>query len=480
MTLKNNKIYRAIVIPICVILCFIGRIIPPFPGLTSDATSVILIFIGSLILWLTIGIDWPSLLCIFALLFLDNVTVNSIFASGFGDATLIFLMFTFVCTYALTKTSLIKRIAIGFINNKIARKSGYFFILFFLSAVLVLGLFISPTVLFIIILPILEEIFAVAQIKKGERIASILMMGLGFTVSLSSGMTTISHVFPVLAMSAAGISVSPIAYMGMAIPTGLLVFIVMYLIFIFFAKQDIDRLKNLDVSNLKNNLAPINKKDIITLVIFLSVVALWIVPSFFEGIWPQFYAFFNKYGTAMPPMLGAILLCVIHVDDQPLIKIDDALKNGIPWGSIMMCVATLTLGAVLTNDNVGLKAYLQTNIGASLSTSSVVVLLIVFTTWAALQTNLSSNMVTATLVATVAASILASNSALINFNAVICLIGMLASFAFATPPAMPHIAIVAGSEYSSTKDVLVFGSILTVVSIIFACLVGYPLGTLLM
>ena len=90
-------------------------------------------------------------------------------------------MFTFVCTYALTKTSLIKRIAIGFINNKIARKS-YFFILFFLSAVLVLGLFISPTVLFIIILPILEEIFAVAQIKRRTH-RSILIDGLGFTVS---------------------------------------------------------------------------------------------------------------------------------------------------------------------------------------------------------------------------------------------------------------------------------------------------------
>lgn len=480
MTLKNNKIYRSIIIPFCIILCFVGRFIPPFPGLTSDAMGVIFIFIGSLILWLTIGIDWPSILCIFALFFLDSVTVNSVLASGFGNATLIFLLFTFVCTYALTKTSLIKRIAFGFINNKIARKSGYLFILFFLSAVLVLGLFISPTVLFVIILPILEEIFAVAQIKKGERIASILMMGLGFTVSLSSGMTTISHVFPVLAMSAAGINISPIAYMGMAIPTGLLVFAVMYLIFIIFAKPDIDRLKNLDVSNLKNNLAPISKKDIITLVIFLSVVALWIVPSLFEGVWPEFYAFFNKYGTAMPPIFGAILLCIVRVDDQPLIKIDDAFKNGVPWGSIMMCVATLALGAVLTNDNVGLKAFLQTNIGAFLSTSSAVVLLIVFTSWAAIQTNLSSNMVTATLVASVVASILASNSNLINYNVVICLIGMLASFAFATPPAMPHIAIVAGSEYSSTKDVLIFGSILMVVSVIFACLVGYPLGTLFM
>lgn len=480
MALKNNRLYRSIIIPVCIILCFVGRFLPPFPGLTSDAMGVIFIFLGSLILWLTIGIDWPSVLCIFALMFLDKVTVNSIFANGFGNATLIFLLFTFVCTYALTKTSLIKRIAVAFIDNRLARKSGYLFMLLFFSAVLTLGLFISPTVLFVIILPILEEIFAVAKIKKGERIASILMLGLGFTVSLSSGMTTISHVFPVLAMSAAGINISPIAYMALALPTGLIVFILMNVMFVIVAKSDIARLKNLDVSSLKNDLPAVNKKDIITLAIFLLVVVLWIVPSLFKDIWPEFFNFFNKYGTAMPPIFGTLLLCIVRVNDQPLVKIDEAFKNGVPWASIMICVATLALGAVLTDNNIGLKTFLQTNIGASLSTSSALVLLIVFTSWAALQTNLSSNMVTATLVATVAASILASNSALINLNVVICLIGMLASFAFATPPSMPHIAIIAGSEYSSTKDVFIYGSILMVVSVIIAILIGYPLGTLVM
>lgn len=64
MKLKDNKIYRMIIIPICVVLCFFGRFIP-IPNLSGDAVGVLSIFLGSLILWLTIGIDWPSLLCIF-------------------------------------------------------------------------------------------------------------------------------------------------------------------------------------------------------------------------------------------------------------------------------------------------------------------------------------------------------------------------------------------------------------------------------
>ena len=272
MALKDNKTFRWIIIPLCIALCFVGRFIPAFGGLTKDGFSVLLIFLGSLILWLTIGIDWPSLVCLFALGFLDNISFGNVFTSSFGNSTWLFLLFTFICTYALTKTSLIKRIAIAFVDNKVAKKSGYLFILLFLTAVLLLGLFIAPTVLFVVILPILEEIFKVAKIEKGDRIGKVLMMGLGFTVSISSGMTTIAHVFPLLAMSAAGVSVGPIAYMAVGMPVGLLLFAAMIGIFFLFARPEVDKLKNLDVSSLKADLPPVGKKDIITVIVFALVV----------------------------------------------------------------------------------------------------------------------------------------------------------------------------------------------------------------
>ena len=89
-------------------------------------------------------------------------------------------------------------------------------------------------------------------------------------------------------------------------------------------------------------------------------------------------------------------------------------------------------------------------------------------------------MVTATLVATIAASIITSTTMSLNLNATICLIGMMASFAFATPPSMPHIAIAAGSDYCSTKDVLIYGSALMLISIIVAVFIGYPIGSALL
>lgn len=57
MKLKDNIIFRSITIPICIALCLFFRFIPAPNGLTQDAMGVIGIFLGSLILWLTIGID---------------------------------------------------------------------------------------------------------------------------------------------------------------------------------------------------------------------------------------------------------------------------------------------------------------------------------------------------------------------------------------------------------------------------------------
>ena len=146
----------------------------------------------------------------------------------------------------------------------------------------------------------------------------------------------------------------------------------------------------------------------------------------------------------------------------------------------MMCAGTLTLGAALTNNAIGLKTYLETNLSSALSGVPQLVLLIIFVIWALIQTNLSSNMVTATLVSAVANSLLIGISSTLIIPSVISIIGMLSAYAFATPPSMPHIAITTSSGYADTKDVFKFGAILMFISAVIALLVGYPIGALLM
>lgn len=79
---------------------------------------------------------------------------------------------------------------------------------------------------------------------------------------------------------------------------------------------------------------------------------------------------------------------------------------------------------------------------------------------------------------TVAGTIISSTLNTLNLEATICIVGMLSSFAFATPPSMPHVAIIASSETRSTKDVFIYGSILMILSLIISLLESYPIGLL--
>ncbi|MFQ9915627.1 MAG: hypothetical protein ACLRWQ_03810 [Flavonifractor plautii] len=60
------------------------------------------------------------------------------------------------------------------------------------------------------------------------------------------------------------------------------------------------------------------------------------------------------------------------------------------------------------------------------------------------------------------------------------IIGMLASYAFVTPPAHPNVPWPAGSGWTKTGQVILYGTILMVISIVVTVAVGYPIASALM
>ena len=83
-------------------------------------------------------------------------------------------------------------------------------------------------------------------------------------------MTPIAHVFPILAMNAANITISPIAYMGLAIPVGLVTFLLMLVVFRIFLKIDENKLSKVDISKLKENLEKVLDKFFTTILFSAS------------------------------------------------------------------------------------------------------------------------------------------------------------------------------------------------------------------
>ena len=273
------------------LLCIIGfRFLPAPSGMTSSAMQVLGIFIGALILWLTLSIDWPSLLALAALVTVPELTMGSVLANSLGNSTVAFLLFTFMCTYAISKTSFVKRCAILFISSRIARRSPWCFLILYCASILVIGLVMSPSVVFVIYLPILRAICEELELRQDDRLANALMLGQLFSSAISCGMTPIAHVFPIMAIgfyqNATGTSVSYIHYMAFAVPVGLLCFAAMLLLFRFVLRPDLSCVSRLDFDALKRSVTPADRREKATLIIFFLVVAMWVLPEFIEPILP--------------------------------------------------------------------------------------------------------------------------------------------------------------------------------------------------
>ena len=342
----------------------------------------------------------------------------------------------------------------------------------------------SPSVVFVIYLPILRAICEELELRQDDRLANALMLGQLFSSAISCGMTPIAHVFPIMAIgfyqNATGTSVSYIQYMAFAVPVGLLCFAAMLLLFRFVLRPDLSCVSRLDFDALKRSVTPADRREKATLIIFFLVVAMWVLPEFIEPILPAVASFLDTQGTAFPPLVGAVALCLLSVGGAPLMNFKEAMQKGVEWGSVIMAGATLALGSAMTNAEIGLTDWLSGAIAPTLNGLPVWLLILVFTVWAAVMTNVASNMVTVTVVCAVAIPLCMASGGAVSTPAIAMIIGMLASYAFVTPPAHPNVPLAIGSGWTKTGQVILYGTILMVISIVVTVAVGYPIASALM
>ncbi len=487
MTKSEKEIIFTIIALFVIGIFFIA---PAPSGLSADGMKVLGIFIGILFLWITVGIGWPSLLCLITLAFVPSLGIKTTLQNSFGNETFAFLLFTFMFTYAFSQTGYVKKIALGFVTSKFARKSPWRFAFCFFAAVIVIGCFMSPSVLYFVILPILEEIYNILGLKKGNKYANMLMVGLVFCTSLSSGMTPIAHVFPVLSMgvlkSVAGISINYGQYMLFAIPTGIIIFALMMFVFRFIMKPDTKdlNLNSKEFDAMKKDVSKATRGEKTILAVFIFVIALWVLPSLLKSSsvkWiADLFTWINNFGTSVPPLLGIILLSILKFENKPLINLNEAMVKGVSWPSIIMVSATLALGAAMTNNSIGLTSYISGLIAPITDGLSPILLILLFSLWAGLQSNLSSHMVTAQLVPTIAVPVALASGGALGAAAITAVIGLVASTGSAAPPAMPYVAVAGSSGWTDSSKLLKYGFIMMFVIILVASFIGYPIANAIM
>lgn len=479
--------YKDTVFLLIALIFVIGsHFVPTFGGFSRDAITVLGVFFGSLIMWIFISIDWPSLITLMGLGLIPMFGFGKTFAGAFGNSTVAFLLFTFMLLYPLGKTSFVRRCTVAFITNPIARRGPWSFVCFLLAAVTFLGLFISPSVLFVAFMPFLQDIYNVLEVEKGGKTGSMLMFGSAICINLSSGMTAIGHVWPTMAMgfyaAATGHDINQFQFMAIGIPTGIILIAIFLLACRFlYRPDDIGSLDPQKAMKLRGTVPAADLKENIILTTVALTVVLWVGPSLIKGPMPELYKAINKMTTAMPPLLGCIILFIAKVDGERIMNFKEGTTKGILWGSILMTGAATFLGACMSNKDVGISTWLTNTLSPIVATLPLSGMIAFFMAWALIQTNLSSNIVTTTVVSAVAISVLTPLPAgVVSVGTVVSMVGICAAICSMTPAGQSTVNTVAiGSGWTTAKDMFIWGFEMAFCAVIVLTYVTYPLGAVI-
>lgn len=416
------------------------------------------IFAGSIWMWITCSIEIGSIACLSALCLLPGVTPANVFTSSFGNSTIIFLIFSFVLTYALSQTGVLRRVATYFIDNPIAKRNTYCFMGLYFLSMLIIGSFMAPTTVFILYFGIVQEIFTLLNLEKGDPLAKRLMVGTGFFASISCAWTPIAHTFPIMALgyyeTATGTAISYIQYMKYSLPIGAI--LAVFAFFLLCIK--VPHKYSFDAIHFEKT--AVTKQEWISLGTFLAVVICWVI----TGIFPKVFVGLNALGTAWPAMIGCLILACVGC-----LNIKEGFTKGVSWPSIILCAATLAMGSFLTKDEFGIMPAVKSFMEPLLSNYSPILLI---ATFAVVMTNLISNIVTTTVSFNLFVPVLIATVGLFNPIAATIMIGIGASLAYALPSSIAHIAIAGGSGWATSKDMVLYGIPMMIVSILAICAIG--------
>lgn len=480
--------FQIAVIIVAVILMFGLPAVPPPAGLSSAGFQVIGILIGALALWLFVAVDWPSMLVLFALMLVPVVTPGQVISGSLGNSTVFFLILCSMLSASLQKTGVTHRLALWFVTSKISRKSPWLAIGMIYIAIFILASFLSTTATMLVFIPIMTAIFETLGYEKAaqDKFPALMMTSIVVVSQIAQSTSPISHSMTLIGISTysnymPNDAIGFVQYIAICLPIGLVSLVFWYLLSKFVFRPDVSRFAKLDLEQLKGEHKPMSKAEKISGAIYLVTVLFWILPGVAEYIFPAGIAgFFAGIDQDFVPMIAIVLLHLIQVDGKPVMDYKDASKAA-PWNTALFMGAILMVSSVLSNSELGITEWMASVTSPLFGGMSPLIFICVIAIVSTIATNFISNAINIAIFFAVAMPLLLTSFAgSINPQLVAILITATSNYSFATPTSTAPAAFIMDSGWVSGKQLFVWGMTIGLVGAVLSCVIGIPLGNLVL
>jgi sodium-dependent dicarboxylate transporter 2/3/5 len=466
---------------------FLFRFVPPFPGLTPLAMNILGIFIGAMVFWLFVDVDWTSVLILVALIMSPLYTFGKVMQESIGSWVTCFIVFTSAFCYVLTKHGFFRRTAVWMLTRKISQRSPWSFLIMLSITAVLVGSFLATVTTYMIFRPIMDEIFKELGYKKEDqhRIPKLITIIVLLFICYGNYTTPISTV-PLVGLAlytrfSGGLHITFFQYSSVGVLLTLICAPVMILILKAGYKADFSALKSINTEFLLRDQKPMSKQEKIAVSAFLGCVFFWVIPDVISGIMPAASAFLKSLGTLTPPMVGIVLLCVIKIDGESVMDLPEAFSKGVSWSTFLLISAAQLIGDAVTHESVQITTWLGDLIAPTLSRLPTLVCVLIIVQFAIILTNFTSNTVTITLSTSIAVPMVISGALPgLSAPALTFVLAMAAIVATATPASAPSPAIATGDGWIDVGTMFAWGMPLCFLNGFALAFIGYPIATMIM
>jgi sodium-dependent dicarboxylate transporter 2/3/5 len=467
------------------VLLVVFLLLPPIEPLTAVGMKVVGIFLATIIWWGTVGINYPSIICIALFAMTGVMTPNEVFAASMGNWIVLFLMGCFGLSEGLRVSGFSRRFALWFMTRPFVAGRPWILLAMFLLACTILGAVMSSTATCIVFMAIAAPMLETLGYKKGDAFAAMVMMGIAWAATASLAMTPIAHAGNVMMMDWIkrdfDYTIGFAQWMLFGIPMGLLVYLMIMGIFRYVVRPDVTKFTGMTTEYIREvagKMGAMKLEEKLTLGVFLVVVVCWMLPGIASNLLPGVSDYFSKLGYAVPALVGASLLCLIRVKNQQLLTFHQWMTGGMEWGSVVLVAAIMAIGSVIGKPETGIPQLLTSIFQPVVSSVPFYIFLLISIFWVVLQTNIMSNLVSMTLVYTimVPVAVAAGVGNQIAFGAAIA---AASNYAFSLPSATTTTAIVIGSGWVSVGFMGRYGVILILPIALAFTFICYPFASLI-
>lgn len=350
MKTSKSKMIQTV---ISLLIMFVaGYFIPTWGPVTRMGVQYLCIMIGWIYMSIvTGGLLLSSVIALTACVIPGYYTAASIVSTTLGNSITLLMIFIFIMVYIFQKTQTGEFLVRWLLSRKVVNGRPYLFTAFFFIAIIVIGAVIGSFGIILLAIAILDALAEVTGMDKKNDWFRFLLLA---TVALS-GTTEVFFPF------------KPYAALYMSI---------------------FDAQLNTIGAACDGNTWLITA----AIMAVLSFVILMLLPKE-SGV----YLFLNNIGQNLFMGFVICLLCLIHVDGEPIAEIGDVFKNGTNWQIIFAVGSVIAIGGAMAADVCGVATWLLSIFQGVFGGMSIVTVVIIVCLLSCIITQFFSNSATAIL-----------------------------------------------------------------------------------